>query len=146
MNAGLLFWHWWVAGLLLMALEAFFPGAFFLWIGLAALLTGLALWIIPGLSLLLQVLLFALLAIGSVVLVRRLRVRRTESPGEARLNERARLYEGRSFTLDAPIVDGVGHVRVDDGQWRVIGPDLPSGSRVRVLAVEGATLKVEKAD
>lgn len=146
MNEGLLYWHWWVVGLLLMAAEAFFPGAFFLWIGLAALLTGVALWIVPGLSLLVQVLLFAVLSIGSVLLVRRLRLRRTETPGESRLNERARLYEGRTFTLEAPIVNGIGQVRVDDGQWRAAGPDLPAGSRVRVLAVEGATLKVEKAD
>ena len=41
------FWHWWVAGLLLLALEAFAPGAVFLWMGVAALVTG-GVWVAQG--------------------------------------------------------------------------------------------------
>jgi membrane protein implicated in regulation of membrane protease activity len=141
-----LHWYWWIAGLLLMVAEAFAPGAFFLWIGLSALAVGAVVYFAPGIGITAEVLLFAVLAIGSVLAVRRLRTKKTETPGETRLNERGRLYEGRVFTLEAPIADGIGSLRVDDGQWRVAGPDLPAGARVRVLTVEGATLRVEKAD
>ncbi|MDE0856502.1 MAG: NfeD family protein [Nevskia sp.] len=141
-----LFWHWWVAGLLLVTVEAFFPGAFFLWIGIAALLVGALLWLMPGLGIFTQVLLFAVIAIGSVLLWRRFRPGRDNRVEQHGLNDRGRLYTGRSFTLDSPIVNGVGCLRVDDGQWRVTGPDLPAGGRVRVIAVDGATLKVEKSD
>ncbi len=137
------FWHWWVAGLALLALEAFLPGAFFLWMGVSALVVGTLLWLLPTLASFWQVLLFALLSIGSVLAWRKLRPQRNEPRAETRINERGRLYEGRSFTLDTPIVDGIGNLRVDDSQWRIAGPDLPAGSRVRVLAVEGATLRVE---
>jgi membrane protein implicated in regulation of membrane protease activity len=47
------------------------------------------------------------------------------------------------FTLDRPIVDGVGAVRIDDTVWRVNGPDCPAGSRVRVARANGADLLVE---
>jgi membrane protein implicated in regulation of membrane protease activity len=141
-----LFWHWWVAGLLLMTVEAFFPGAFFLWIGVSALLVGTLLWVLPTLGLLTQVILFSVIALGSVMIWRRYRPGRGDSVSLHGLNDRASHYTGRSFTLDKPIVDGIGQLRVDDGQWRVSGPDLPAGSRVRVVAVQGATLSVEKSD
>src|SRR3569623_1670569 len=129
-----LYWHWWVIGLLLMAVEAFLPGAFFLWMGIGALATGLILLLFSGLPLLVQVALFATIAIGSAAGWRQLRPRGAgrEQGERAPLNERGRLYVGRVFTLEAPIVNGIGQLRVGDGQWRIAGPDLPSGSRVCV--------------
>jgi membrane protein implicated in regulation of membrane protease activity len=142
------YWHWWVAGLMMLALEAFLPGAFFLWMGVAALAVGALLLAVPAIPWLWQAVIFAVLAIGSIYAWRRLRPRDggREAGERAPLNDRARTYLGRVFSLDAPIVNGVGHLRVDDGQWRVTGPDLPVASRVRITAVDGATLKVESAD
>ena len=141
-----LFWHWWLIGLALVIVEAFFPGAFFLWMGISALVVGALLWLAPGMDIFAQVGLFAVIAIGSVLLWRRLRPGKSTHAAQSGLNDRGSLYTGRTFTLAAPIVNGVGQVRVDDGQWRVAGPDLPAGAKVRVLAVDGATLQVEKAD
>ena len=45
------------------------------------------------------------------------------------LNRRAEALVGRVFTLEKPIVDGVGTVRIDDTVWRVTGPDSPAGTR-----------------
>ena len=61
------------------------------------------------------------------------------------LNRRADSYVGRQFTLTQPVIDGVGSLHVDDSQWRISGPDLPAGSRVRVVAADGVTLRVEPA-
>jgi len=47
------------------------------------------------------------------------------------------------FTIDEPIVNGVGTVRIDDTVWRVSGPDCPAGSRVKVASADGANLMVE---
>jgi len=141
-----LFWTWWVAGLVLLVLELLAPGAFMLWLGLSALAVGTLLWLGAPLSYLQQVLVFSALSLSSVYAVRRFRGTQSLPPAETRLNERVRLYEGRIFTLETAILNGVGHLRVDDGQWRVAGPDLPPGSKVRVLAAEGATLTVEKCD
>ena len=61
------------------------------------------------------------------------------------LNRRDGGYVGRVFTLDKPIVDGVGTVRIDDTVWRVTGPDMPAGKRVRVEHADGAMLHVVPA-
>ena len=60
------------------------------------------------------------------------------------LNRRTEALIGRVFTLDKPIVDGIGTVRIDDTVWRVpAGPDRPAGSRVKVTRADGASLAVE---
>jgi hypothetical protein len=52
---------------------------------------------------------------------------------------------GREFTLEKPIIDGFGTVRIGDTVWRVAGPDAPAGSRVKVVQVDGANLTVAAA-
>jgi membrane protein implicated in regulation of membrane protease activity len=61
------------------------------------------------------------------------------------LNKRADALVGRVFTLEKPIVDGAGTVRIDDTIWRVAGPDAPAGSRVRIVQADGASLTVAAA-
>lgn len=138
----ILFWYWWVAGLLLLALEAFFPGAVFLWMGASALVTGTLAWAAPGLPGEWALALFGALSIASFFAYRRFKPasRPTDQP---HLNRRGAAYVGRTLTLTEPIVNGLARVRVDDSQWRIKGPDLPSGTQVTVVAVEGATLVVQ---
>ena len=61
------------------------------------------------------------------------------------LNRRGHHYLGRTFTLDEPIVEGRGKIRVDDSTWRIEGEDMAVGTRIKVVAVDGVILKVEKA-
>jgi len=68
----------------------------------------------------------------------RIRVR----PSRPHLNRRAEGYIGRTFTLERPIVDGRGRLRVDDTMWLVEGPDLPAGTRVQVTSVNNTLLRV----
>ena len=49
---------------------------------------------------------------------------------------------GRTFTLERPIVDGRGRLKVDDTMWLVEGPDLPAGTRVQVTGVDNTLLRV----
>ena len=139
------FWYWWVAGLVLIGIEVFMPGTFFLWMGVAAGVVGLGLLFWPGLSLDYQLLTFAVVSIGTVALWRiYLRKNPPESDAPA-LNRRGRQYVGRVFVLSEAIQNGTGKIRVDDTTWKVTGPDLPEGARVRVTAVEGTALEVEAA-
>lgn len=141
---GVAFWYWWVAGLLLLALEAFVPGAVFLWMGVAALVTGAVAWLLPALGWQWEVALFSSLAIASFFAYKRFRpvAKATDQP---HLNRRGAAYIGRRLTLDADIVNGLSRTRMDDTQWRISGPDLPAGSSVIITAVDGATLVVEAA-
>ena len=61
------------------------------------------------------------------------------------LNRRAEALVGRVFTLEKPIIDGSGTVRIDDTIWRVAGPDAPAGSRVKIVRADGASLTVAAA-
>lgn len=135
-------WNWLVFGLLLMGLELMLPGVFLFWIGLAALLVGLLSFVIaPPWQL--QLLMFAVFAAAAVPVWRRVaRSNSGVSNSNPFLNKRAEAMIGRVFTLEKPIVDGTGTVRIDDTVWRVAGPDTPAGSRVRIVRADGASLTV----
>jgi membrane protein implicated in regulation of membrane protease activity len=138
---------WWILALLLIAGEVMMPGYFLLWIGIAAAAMGVLLWLVPGMGLLLQAVLFAVLALAAcLVYARWLRPRiERRAPGSDRLNRRGEQMIGQRYELVEAIVNGRGKVRVGDGQWLVSGPDLPLGSTVEVVAVDGTTLKVRAA-
>ena len=145
MNAWLLepiYWNWMLLGVALMAIEAIVPGFFFLWMGVAALLVGLALTVLPDMGWSYQVMLFALLSVGSIV-AWRLRLRRHPTQtADPLLNRRGYQYVGRVFTLDAPAVNGHGKIRVDDSTWKVVvAQDCPTGTRLRIVGVDGVMLK-----
>ena len=137
----------WILALLLIAGELLLPGYFLLWIGLAAAAMGVVLWVDPALGMLVQAILFGLLAFASCVgYARWLRPRlERRAPGGERLNRRAEQLIGQRYELIEPIVNGRGKARVGDGQWLVSGPDLPLGTTVEVVAVEGTTLQVRAA-
>ena len=135
---------WWLLALLLIAGELMMPGYFLLWIGIAAAAMGVLLWIFPAMGVLLQAVLFAVLALASCLAYARWLRPRIErvTPGGERLNRRGEQMVGQRYELVEPIVNGRGKVRVGDGQWLVSGPDLPLGSTVEVVAVDGTTLMV----
>lgn len=132
-------WSWVIAGLVLAGAEIVLPGAFLIWFGLAALATGLATALIPmpwqG-----QTLLFAGLAVVLVALATRLH--RRAGPHDATLNRADRGLIGREAVLAEPIVQGAGRLSFDDTLWRIEGPDLPTGARVRVVGLAGTVLRV----
>jgi inner membrane protein len=135
---------WWIVALVLIAIEVIMPGYFMLWIGIGAAATGLLALVVPGLSLIVQSLAFAVLAFVSCAIYWygvRPKLKH-DDPGEARLNRRAEQLIGQRYVLIEAIVNGRGKARVGDGQWLVSGPDLPVGSSVEVVAVDGTTLKV----
>ncbi len=145
MNAGLegiVFWHWWVAGLILLTLEVFVPGAIFLWMGIAAFIVGGLAWVLP-LGWQAEFVIFGVLSVVAVLVWRKYRPPPVSD--KPTLNQRGQSYVGRTFTLAEPIVNGVGKLRVDDSQWRITGDDAPAGTQIRVVAVDGTSFKVERA-
>lgn len=138
-------WGWIVAGIALLALEVVAPGAFMMWLGIAAIVTGVIAFAVP-LSWEWAGLLFAGLALASVGIGKRFNGRAGRDGDAPFLNNRGQALVGRIFVLDSPIENGVGRVRVDDTVWRVQGDDAPSGAQVLVAGVDGSTLKVVPKD
>ncbi len=137
------FWQWWVLAVILVVLEVLSPAAFFLWMGIAAGVIGLLLLIKPDIGWETQLLLFTLFSISSIVVWRGwLRKHPTETDRPT-LNRRGEQYVGRMFTLDEPVVNGQGKVRVDDSTWKIEGDDCEAGTRIRIVGVEGVVFKFE---
>jgi membrane protein implicated in regulation of membrane protease activity len=135
-------WNWLILGVALMILELVAPGAFMFWLGLAALLAGFVAFAIEP-SWQVQILVFAFFTAAAVPLWRRFaRHRSSASDSNPFLNRRTDALVGREFTLEKPIIEGDGTVRIDDTIWRVRGPDVPAGSRVRIISADGALLTV----
>lgn len=138
---GLGAWAWWIGGVILLALEIVAPGNIFVWFGLAAILTGVVA-MFGDVSWQVELLIFGVLSLVLVIAGRRYFARRSGGGAEPFLNQRLDGMVGRDYVISEPIVDGVGHVRVNDANWRITGPDLPSGARVKVVGHDGAVLTV----
>ncbi|HKF72429.1 MAG TPA: NfeD family protein [Stellaceae bacterium] len=138
------YWDWFILGAILLVLEIIAPGTFMLWLGLSAFLVG-AISLVIDWSWQVQLVTFAAFSVAAIPLWRRVGGRSRSPTDQPFLNRRADAFIGRVFTLEKPIVNGNGTVGVGDTIWRVTGPDCPAGSRIKVAAVDGATLKVEPA-
>lgn len=140
------FWHWWVLAALLLALETVAPGTVFLWMGVAAGVVGVILLLLTDLTWQTQGLLFAALSVISALAGRYILKRRPIHTDEPALNKRGTALVGRVGVLEYPMHSGIGKLRLDDTVWRIIGPDLNAGTRVRVVGVDGSSLKIEPID
>ena len=134
---------WAALAVVLFAAEALAPGAFMLWMGVAAAVVFLTVWAIGDVPVLVQVVLFVVLSFVSIQIYRTWFRKRARPSDQPLLNRRAEQLVGRVVLLDQAIVNGNGRAKVDDAFWVVAGPDLPQGSTVRVVAVDGMTLKVQ---
>lgn len=138
------YWIWWVIAGLLLILELTAPGIFFIWLAIAAGLTGLA-DVILDLSWQAELLVFAGLSLVSVFAGRSIyRGRSAEPEDNPYLNRRQLSYVGRSFRLEEPIANGRGKLTIEDTIWDVEGPDLAQGTLVKVTGVSGMRLTVTK--
>jgi len=143
MNKAMILWA--SAALLLMAAETFAPGAFMLWLGFAAAGTFVLVWLLP-LSPIWQALAFVVLSFISIGVYMRFFRGQEKASDQPLLNRRGEQMIGRVLELETAITDGRGRVKIGDAFWTVAGPDLPVGSKVRVMAVDSMTLKVNPAE
>lgn len=140
------FWHWLIAGILLIGAEAMLPGTYLLWPGIAAFVTGMVAYMAPSLGWKIHATIFAALTVLAAVGGRKLYARlKTPASDAPLLNKRAAQLVGTVHILDTPILDGYGRMRLGDATWKVSGPDLPTGSHVKVVGVDGIVLRVEPA-
>ncbi len=136
------FWHWWILAAALIILEVFAPGAFFLWLGIAAGVVGGVIYLTPALAWEYQVLIFSVLSVVSILVWRKYFRTMPEQTDEPALNRRGEQYVGRVFTLTDPVVNSMGKIRVDDTTWKIRGEDCAVGTRVEVTGVDGTILEV----
>lgn len=143
------YYHWIILGMVLLVLEIFVGGAFLMWLGLSSIVVGLLVLLLPFIgvhpSWEWQLVLFGIGALASLALWRR--YVKDAPPVEApQLNQRGRDHVGKVVVLKTAIEDGEGFISIDDTRWRVTGPALPVGTRVRLVALDDMVFSVEAAD
>lgn len=137
-------WTWLILAAVLLVLEVIAPGIFLMWFGLAAAITGIVAFGFD-VSWQWQLVLFCVLSLTAVLIAwKYLRKHPLESERPL-LNDRAVQLIGQTFDLIDPIVNGRGSVKIGDSIWRVQGPELPKGTRVKVTGADGTVLKVMPA-
>jgi membrane protein implicated in regulation of membrane protease activity len=120
------------------------PGAFLMWIGIAALITGLVALLVP-IGVPVQLFVFAVTAIASVYVGRRVLVRNPIESADPLLNDRGARLIGEIVTAVTAIDASQGRVKVGDGVWPARGAIADIGDRLRVIGIERSVLLVEKA-
>ena len=146
MFSQLVFWHWFALAVILGILDVILGANFlFVWCGISAALVGILMLIIPSMLWEYQFLIFGIGVLASLIIWRQYLKKQSKEREISTLNRRGEQYVGQIYTLDSPIVDGRGKVKVADTMWRVTGEDMPAGTKIRVVGVDGIVLKVEKA-
>ena len=143
----MVFWHWWILAVVLIVIEMSTMSLFALFIAIAATLVGVVSWALPDMSWTGEFILFSVLSLVSIFgwhFYRKANPQKeTDQPS---LNKRGSQYVGRTFTLEEAVENGSGKINVDDSTWKVeADEDMKKGTKVKVTALDGVVLKVEKA-
>lgn len=136
--------HWWwlIGGLLLLTLELVAPGVYLVWIGVAALVTGLL--ALLGLPIGAELAIFAVLTVVATMLGRRWYRDNPVTSSDPLLNDRAARLAGEVVTVLETVGTTEGRVKVGDSVWSARGDPAAPGERVRVIGHEGTYLRVER--
>ena len=136
-------WLWLIGGVLLLIAELIAPGFFLIFIGAAAIATGLAALVLP-IGVALQLALFTVLAyLAARIGGRRAYAMRYDYSSDPLLNDRAKRLLGRVVVATQAIDANGGRVRVGDSEWSARGGPAAVGERVRIVDIDGNCLRVE---
>lgn len=139
-------WNGWlILGFVLLALELIIPGVFIMWWGLSAILLAILVWLLPELSVSIQMSGFAILAIiFSLMWWKYQHSKDKQDDKSTSLNSREQSMIGMQGTIVEILENGIARGKFGDTTWRVIGAGLNLGDKVQVQRVDGITLYVIK--
>lgn len=143
----LVWWHWFVLGLVLIALEILTPTFFLIWFGLGALLTGIVVWL-AVLGLAAQVLIWS----ASSLIMMAIWLKYFRNPMDTRPGLAKESVLGTTGLVTRAVSEmSQGEIMfqrpvMGADRWPIIA-DAPIGvgKRARVVDVLGQILKVEQA-
>lgn len=137
------YWHWWIFAVVLIILEVFSPGAFFMWMGAAAGITGLTLFVAPDVSWQMQFVIFAVTSIIAILVGKTFFNRTAANTDDPTISTLETDLIGNVYKVEQSITNGSGRIQVGESTWKAEGPDCDVGSSVKVVRVQGAILVVE---
>jgi membrane protein implicated in regulation of membrane protease activity len=135
-------WIWAIGGVVLLIAELLAPGFFLLFIGAAAIATGVF-TLLFDLGIAPQLVLFAVYSALAVMLGKRFYAQPDTPDQQVGLNDPSKRMIGKNVVVVDPVDEHGGRVRVGDGVWSARGGPAAVGERVIVTGVEGNCLTVE---
>jgi len=135
-------WVWAIGGVLLLIAEIIAPGFFLVFVGAAAIATGLF-TLLFDLGTAPQLALFAVYAALAVMIGKRWYAEPHDGDQRHPINEPAKRLVGKTVTAVTEVDDHGGRVRVGDGEWNARGGPAAVGDRLTVTGIEGNCLIVE---
>lgn len=135
-------WLWLIGGLFLLMTEIIAPGFFLLFVGAAAIVTGLFV-LLFDLALAPALALFAIYTALAVAIGRKVYANKPVNSADPHLNDRSSRLIGRTVTVVQPVSALGGRVRVGDSEWSARGDEAEPGTQVRIVGVDGNCLTVE---
>lgn len=145
----LLYWYWILLGVALVIAEIFLASFTALWFGLGAVLVGTLLWLAPGMSPAVQLLLWLLFSCGLALFWFRYLKPRMVDKTKAGIAREAAIGES-GMVIRAPTEGGRGRVRfitpiLGDDEWEFICEQpVQVGDRVHIREFSGNALIVIK--
>ena len=135
-------WLWAIGGLLLLIAEMVAPGFFLVFVGVAAIATGMF-TLLFDLGLAPQLVLFVVYTALAVLAGKRWSAQPVHGDVEHSLNDPSRRLIGKTVIVVEAVDEHSGRVRVGDGEWPARGVSAAAGERVKVIGVDGNCLSVE---
>ena len=142
-------WAWGILGLILIAIEMATGTFYILWFGISALCMSAALLLFPGMSAVMQFLLFSALSLSSVAIWK---LHYEKTAPDLRIGQSQGDELGRIGTIIAP-VSALQNGRIQFAQgvmgsreWAAISDDaLEVGATAVIIGVEGNALRVKRS-
>ena len=143
MRTEVIVWACLAAGLV--AAEVIAPGVFLLWLGVAAGAVLAIVLLFPGIPPLWQAVAFVVFSLALIPVYRHFFRSNDQQTDQPLLNKKGAQLVGQLVVLESAIENGRGRVKIGDAFWVVTGPDLPAGTRVRIVAIDSMNLLVDPA-
>lgn len=136
-------WLWLIGGIILLIAELIAPGYFLMFIGAAAVATGIVAIALP-LSSAVELGIFVVIALVIARIGgRRAYASRYDHSSDPLLNNPAGRLLGRVVVVSEAVDRNGGRVRVGDSEWSARGGPAAVGEHVRIVDLDGNCLKVE---
>lgn len=146
---GLSYWHWFALGAGLLILEILTPTFYFIWPGVAAIVVGLLLLVLPELPWTVTLSVFGGLSVAATLIWHSyFKPSARDRTSQMALNQRGNRYVGRRAVVADGFHAGRGPILLDDTRWQAVsesGVDLAPGASVEITGADGAVLRVRPA-
>ena len=135
---------WFVVGLLLILMEFIIPGLVIVFFGLGAWITAIFVSIFPEMAFWVQMMIFTVFSVGTLVLLRRTLKKRFFSNQEDSESEGLDDYIGQTAVVEKAIKNGEGKILFKGVSWSAYADeDIPEGTKVTIIDKDSIKLKIK---